>query len=92
MIKLGGFGFIKDYDEIKRAGFDYAELDMPEIEALGDKEFDSFLAHGKRRHSPFPTERASCPPRSRPSLFRAFRYPVSKPTSAPPARNARKRA
>ena len=47
MIKLGGFGFIKDYDEIKRAGFDYAELDMPEIEALGDKEFDSFLAHVK---------------------------------------------
>ena len=34
MIQLGGFGFIKDYDEIKRAGFDYAELDMPEIEAL----------------------------------------------------------
>ena len=47
MIQLGGFGFIKDYDEIKRAGFDYAELDMPEIEALGDKEFDSFLAHVK---------------------------------------------
>ena len=47
MIQLGGFGFIKDYDEIKRAGFDYAELDMPEIEALGDKEFDSFLSHVK---------------------------------------------
>lgn len=47
MIRLGGFGFIKDYDEIRRAGFDYAELDMPEIEALSDEELDRFCAHVK---------------------------------------------
>lgn len=45
MIQLGGFGFIKDYDEINRAGFDYAELDMPEIEALNEQDFDTFRAH-----------------------------------------------
>ena len=48
MIQLGGFGFIKDYDEIKRAGFDYAELDMPEIEALGGQDREAGgQAHGK---------------------------------------------
>lgn len=38
-MKLGGFGFIADYKPIGQAGYDYAELDMPEIEALNDKEF-----------------------------------------------------
>ena len=33
-MKLGGFGRIGDYTKIKAAGYDYAELDMPEIEAL----------------------------------------------------------
>lgn len=42
---LGGFGFIKDYDAIQQAGFDYAELDMPEIEALDEKTFARFAAH-----------------------------------------------
>ena len=45
MVRLGGFGFIKDYDEIKRAGFDYAELDMPEIEALSETDFEAFRSH-----------------------------------------------
>ena len=36
MMKLGGFGFLKDYDVICAAGFDYAELDMPEIAELTD--------------------------------------------------------
>ncbi len=36
---LGGFGFIADYDKICAAGYDYAELDMPEIEALSEEEF-----------------------------------------------------
>lgn len=45
MIRLGGFGFIKDYDAIKQAGFDYAELDMPEIEALNKADFEAFRAH-----------------------------------------------
>ncbi len=33
-MKLGGFGRIADYDHIQQVGFDYAELDIPEIEAL----------------------------------------------------------
>ena len=54
MIRLGGFGFIKDYDAIKRAGFDYAELDMPEIEALSDRDFDAFCAHVAQAHFDIP--------------------------------------
>lgn len=54
-MKLGGFGFIKDYDEIKRAGFDYAELDMPELEALSDREFAAFKAHVEDTAFPIPT-------------------------------------
>ncbi len=29
-MKLGGFGFIKDYEFIEKAGYNYAELDIPE--------------------------------------------------------------
>ncbi|MGC6176902.1 sugar phosphate isomerase/epimerase family protein [Lacrimispora sp. 38-1] len=42
MIKLGGFGRIADYNNIKQSGFDYAELDIPEIEELQEKEFQAF--------------------------------------------------
>lgn len=38
-MKLGGFGLIADYESIGEAGYDYAELDMPEIEALNENEF-----------------------------------------------------
>jgi len=41
-MKLGGFGRIADYEDICQAGFDYAELDVPEIEALPEREFDAF--------------------------------------------------
>ena len=41
-MRLGGFGLIKDYDAIRDAGFDYAELDMPEIEALNERDFGRF--------------------------------------------------
>lgn len=41
-MKLGGFGRIADYDDIRQAGFDYAELDVPEMEALPEKEFRVF--------------------------------------------------
>lgn len=41
-MKLGAFGLIEDYEAICRAGYDYAELDMPEIEALNDKEYEEF--------------------------------------------------
>lgn len=43
-MKLGGFGRIEDYDSIRESGFDYAELDVPEIEALPEKEFQIFNA------------------------------------------------
>ena len=33
-MKIGGFGRIADYEKIKAAGFDYAELELPEIEEL----------------------------------------------------------
>ncbi len=39
-MKLGGFGFLKDYEKIGAAGYDFAELDVPEIEALEEKEFE----------------------------------------------------
>lgn len=54
-MKLGGFGFIKDYDAMKQAGFDYAELDMPEVESLPDKEFAAFRAHVEETGFPVPT-------------------------------------
>lgn len=38
-MKLGGFGRIADYGNIQQAGFDYAEMDIPEIEALPEHEF-----------------------------------------------------
>ena len=41
-MKLGGFGRIADYDNIRQAGFNYAELDVPEIEALSENEFRIF--------------------------------------------------
>ena len=51
-MKLGGFGRIADYDNMKAAGFDYAELDTPELEELGDAEFDEFCM--KVEHAAFP--------------------------------------
>ena len=42
-MKLGGFGHIADYEAIQTAGFDYAELDLPEIEELSDEAFEAFL-------------------------------------------------
>jgi len=44
-LKLGGFGKIADYDKIRHAGYDYAELDMPEIEALSEEALDQFVQH-----------------------------------------------
>lgn len=41
-MKLGGFGHLADYDAIRYAGFDYAELDLPEIEALSEEAFEAF--------------------------------------------------
>lgn len=41
-MKIGGFGHIADYEKIQAAGFDYAELDLPEIEALSEDDFEAF--------------------------------------------------
>lgn len=41
-MKLGGFGTIKDYEAISAAGYDYAELDIPELESLTEKDFARF--------------------------------------------------
>lgn len=41
-MKLGGFGRITDYDHIRLAGFDYAELDVPELEAMPEAQFHAF--------------------------------------------------
>lgn len=40
-MKIGGFGHIEDYEKIKAAGFDYAELDIPEIAELSDADFEA---------------------------------------------------
>nr|WP_297284215.1 sugar phosphate isomerase/epimerase family protein [uncultured Agathobaculum sp.] len=41
-MKIGGFGQIKNYLEISKAGFDFAELDIPEIAALEDAALKNF--------------------------------------------------
>lgn len=47
-MKIGGFGHIKDYEKIQAAGFDYAELDLPEIEELSDEAFEAFCEKVKQ--------------------------------------------
>lgn len=54
-MKLGGFGLIKDYEAIQKAGFDYAELDMPELEALNDADFAVFHDRVQKIGLPIPT-------------------------------------
>ena len=44
-MRLGGFGKMEDYDRIRQAGFDYAELDMPQIEALDEEALEKFAQH-----------------------------------------------
>lgn len=41
-MKLGGFGLMEHYTSMHAAGYDYAELDMPELEALGEEDFARF--------------------------------------------------
>ena len=54
-MKLGGFGKIADYDKIRAAGYDYAELDMPEIEELDEASFEKFCTHVHETGFPVPT-------------------------------------
>ena len=41
-MELGGFGTAKNYIDIKKAGFDYAELDIPELEDMSEYGFRVF--------------------------------------------------
>ncbi len=41
-MKLGAFGLTSHYKAMSEAGYDYAELDMPEIEALSEDAFAKF--------------------------------------------------
>lgn len=60
-MKLGGFGYIADYDAIRAAGFDYAELDLPEIEELSDADFEAFLAKVQKTGFPVLTGARALP-------------------------------
>lgn len=54
-MKLGGFGFIEDYEKICEAGFDYAELDLPEIESLNEEEYSAFRQRIEKMQFPILT-------------------------------------
>lgn len=42
-ISLGGFGLVKDIDNIVSSGFDFAELDMPELAEMEDAQFECLV-------------------------------------------------
>lgn len=54
-MKLGAFGRIADYEKMKKAGYDYAELDMPEIEALDEKSYKTFQETAEKTGLPILT-------------------------------------
>lgn len=54
-MKIGGFGRIQDYRPISGAGYDYAELDMPEIEALNEAAFSGLQEEIAQRGFPVRT-------------------------------------
>ena len=66
-MKIGGFGFIKDYLHISEAGYDFAELDIPEIEKLSEEAFEE-LKHTVRTGVPVLTG-ARLLPLSEPLFF-----------------------
>lgn len=41
-MKLGAFGTLSEYEKMAEAGYDFAELDIPEIAALTEEDFESF--------------------------------------------------
>lgn len=53
-IRLGGFGLSGHVNEMKKAGFDFAELDMPELEAMSEEKFDTFNQYVQ--NAEFPVE------------------------------------
>ena len=42
-MKLGGFGKLNDYEKIKSSGYDFAELDLPEITDLDEDSFEKLV-------------------------------------------------
>lgn len=44
-MQIGAFGKIADYDRAHEAGFDYIELDLPEIADLSEEEYQAFKKH-----------------------------------------------
>lgn len=60
-MKIGGFGRIIDYEKIKIAGFDYAELDLPEIEALTEEDFAALREKVAREQFPVLTASRALP-------------------------------
>lgn len=60
-MKIGGFGRISDYEKIKAAGFDYAELDLPEIEALSEEAFEAFCKKVEQEKFPVLTGSRALP-------------------------------
>lgn len=42
-MKLGGFGKLNDYEKIKNSGYDFAELDLPEITELDEESFEKLV-------------------------------------------------
>lgn len=51
-MKIGGFGRIHDYEAMSDAGFDFAELDLPELEALSESEFQMVCNLVKSKGTP----------------------------------------
>lgn len=60
-MKIGGFGRIADYEKIQAAGFDYAELDLPEIEELSDAAFEAFCERVRQAGFPVLTGSRALP-------------------------------
>lgn len=60
-MRLGGFGRIEDYENIRQAGFDYAELDLPELEALPEGEFSAFCDRVQKTGCPVLTGSRALP-------------------------------
>ena len=46
-MRLGCFGFSGDLEAIRRAGFDFAELDLMELSRMSDAQFAEFLRRAK---------------------------------------------
>lgn len=44
-LKIGAFGFAENADGVKAAGYDYIELDLPELATMEEEQFAAFADH-----------------------------------------------